>query len=141
MAQLTVLSMLARFFCRFLKCCREEPDDMEDGVNDGVKVNVTNTTVSNLTCCASSATNRNDEEVYAKTTGSSDQSRIDSTEKFEAEPSIKHLTDDELFTTPIEGEDEEFKQPAVYRQRHNAIYVEYSFQGNSTPRGKDICSY
>lgn len=138
MAQLTVFSMLARFFCRFLKCGREEPDDMEDGANDGVKVNVTNTTVKNLTCCASSATNRNDEEVYTKTTGFSDQSRIDSVEEFGAEPSIKDVTNDEFFTVPL---DEKIERPSVYRRTHNTIYVEYSFQGNSTPRGEDICPY
>ena len=137
MAQLTVLSALVRFFGRFLKCCRKEQADTEDGANDGVKVNVTNTTVSNLTCCASSATNRNDEEVYAKTTGFSNQTQTNSPEELDAEPSIKYVADDELFTVSL---DEKPEQPSVYRRRHNTIYVEYSFQGNSTPTGEDCIS-
>lgn len=48
-------------------CRREQTDDDVDG---GTKVNVTTTNVSNVTCCASKAANRNDDDVYVKTESS-----------------------------------------------------------------------
>ena len=65
------LAFLMRILTALCNCVRanstsEEGDEKNDSV-DWTEVVVTNTTVSNVTCCGARAANQNQDEVYSKT--------------------------------------------------------------------------
>lgn len=64
MAQISLLASVMNSLRKMFSCTAKNNEGEEV---DGARVNVTTTNVSNYTCCASRASNRNDDDVYVKT--------------------------------------------------------------------------
>lgn len=74
MVQLAIVMRVLSFLCDCVKANstredeNETPEVASTGDNvDGTEVVVTNTTVSNVTCCGARAANQNRDEAYSKT--------------------------------------------------------------------------
>lgn len=139
MAQLSMMTTLAQYLIGCFKPCNssEQVNNDADEADGGPKVNVTTTNVSNVTCCASKAANRNNDDVYVKT-GSPSESPTTITEFCaQAEPGIVIKRDHEY---KLPTTDETCSKPIFFESRgERIVFVDFLFEGKEEEGEEDCC--